>query len=108
MGHGFPTWFHQRPCNVQVLGREVVIGRGTVWETFDRDCCLLLENYFFARGEGIAFDAEALSILLGRNPISWGSTPTRFLAEQPTAKSTVSGERSWQSQVIWPTALWRG
>ena len=49
--------------NVQVEDREVVIKRGTAWEIFDRDCCLLLANYFFARGEGIEFDEEALSIL---------------------------------------------
>lgn len=54
--------------NVQVEGREVVIERGTMWEVFDRDCCLLLENYFFAQGEGIAFDEEALSILRRAQP----------------------------------------
>lgn len=39
----------------------------TPWQTFDRDCCMLLENRFFALGKGIQpgieFDKEALDIL---------------------------------------------
>jgi hypothetical protein len=31
-------------------------------ETFDRDCCLLLENLFFAEGEGIEIDDDAVEI----------------------------------------------
>jgi hypothetical protein len=33
------------------------------WQVFDRDCCMLLENLFFALGQGIEFDEEALEIL---------------------------------------------
>jgi hypothetical protein len=54
--------------NVQVQGREVLIECGTAWETLDRDCCLLLENLFFARGQGIAFDKEAMGLLRRAQP----------------------------------------
>ena len=40
-----------------------MVRRGTAWEAFDRDCCLLLENCFFAQGQGIKFDKEALNVL---------------------------------------------
>jgi hypothetical protein len=49
--------------NVHVTGERLSLRRGTPYKTFDRDCCLLLENYFFAQGQGIEFDGEGLRIL---------------------------------------------
>lgn len=40
----------------------------TAWEVFDRDCCMLLENRFFAQGQGVDFDGEALKILKEAQP----------------------------------------
>lgn len=40
----------------------------TPWQAFDRDCCMLLENRFFALGQGIEFDEEAIQILQDRQP----------------------------------------
>jgi hypothetical protein len=53
---------------VRVDGRKCLIRRGTAREPFDRDCCLLLENCFFAQGQGIGLDEEALSILRQAQP----------------------------------------
>ena len=49
--------------NVLVEGRKLMLRQGTPWQAFDRDCCMLLENVFFASGQGIEFDKEALDIL---------------------------------------------
>ncbi|HEY7327287.1 MAG TPA: hypothetical protein VH592_06600 [Gemmataceae bacterium] len=50
-------------------GRSLIIKRGwTPWEVFDRDCCMLLVNRFFAQGQGIEFDEEALRILRDAQP----------------------------------------
>ena len=39
-----------------------------LFETFRRDCCLTLENIFYALGVGIEFDNKALSILRRAQP----------------------------------------
>ena len=31
-----------------------------MWDSFDRDCCMLLRNFFFAQGQGITFDSDSL------------------------------------------------
>jgi hypothetical protein len=50
--------------NLQREGQKrILLRQGSAWETFDRDCCMLLKNCFFAQGQGIAFDEEALDIL---------------------------------------------
>jgi len=49
-------------------GRRVMILKGTPWEAFDRDCCMLFENIFFAEGKGIDFDDVALQILQQAQP----------------------------------------
>ena len=54
--------------NIQKDGRKLILREGTPWETFDRDCCLLLMNIFFAQGQGISFDEEALTILRQAQP----------------------------------------
>jgi hypothetical protein len=38
------------------------------WEGFPRDACALCENIFFARGCGLAIDAEVLEILRQTQP----------------------------------------
>ena len=54
---------HSAKANVQVEGRKLMLRQGTPWQAFDRDCCMLLKNLFFASGQGIEFDEEALEIL---------------------------------------------
>ena len=54
--------------NVHVDGRRLMLRHGSPWEAFDRDCCMLLENRFFALGQGIEFDEEALDILRDAQP----------------------------------------
>jgi hypothetical protein len=49
--------------NARVDGRRLILQHGNPWEAFDRDCCMLIENRFFAQGEGIDLDEEALEIL---------------------------------------------
>jgi hypothetical protein len=49
-------------------GRIVLRHAVSPEEPFDRDCCMLLENRFFAQGQGIAFDNEALAILKAAQP----------------------------------------
>ena len=41
---------------------------GSFAEAFDRDCCVLLENRFFARGQGIELDDQAVQILRDAQP----------------------------------------
>jgi hypothetical protein len=48
--------------------RKLVIQQGYSWEVFDRDCCMLLLNGFFASGQGVAFDDESLEILRQAQP----------------------------------------
>ena len=58
--------------SVQRQGENRIFPSTSSWETFDRDCCMLLENCFFAQGEGIAFDNDALKILLAAQPETSG------------------------------------
>ena len=54
---------------IRPKGQRLMIPQGmTPWETFDRDCCMLLENRFFAQGQGIEFDEVALKILTEAQP----------------------------------------
>jgi hypothetical protein len=46
-------------------GRKLMLGPG---QSFDRDCCMLLKNLFFADGQGIEFDEEVLEILQQAQP----------------------------------------
>ena len=49
-------------------GRKLLLLEGTPWEAFDRDFCMRLENIFFAKGQGIAFDEVSLQILRKGQP----------------------------------------
>jgi hypothetical protein len=49
-------------------GPERMILRRAPTQDFDRDCCMLLENRFFAQGRGIEIDGEALEILRKAQP----------------------------------------
>jgi hypothetical protein len=54
---------------IEVKGPKLILKRGrTPWQEFDRDCCMLLENRFFASGQGIEFGEEALEILREAQP----------------------------------------
>lgn len=94
--------------NVRLEGREVITGRGTTWEVFDRDCCLLLENEFFAQGKGIEFDEEALSILRRMQPTKSGIDRYAVFGRAPTGQANglrgtflaVSGELA-DRFVVW-------
>jgi hypothetical protein len=45
-------------------GNQLILRAGfTPWTAFNRDACFLLENVFFARGNGIAIDSESVRIL---------------------------------------------
>lgn len=53
-----------KPEKVGLTGRTIRLQPGALArDVFDRDCCMLLDNAFFAQGEGIQFDQEAVSIL---------------------------------------------
>jgi hypothetical protein len=77
--------------NVRVEGRKLILRRGTLWQVFDRDCCMLLENSFFAEGQGIEFDQEAVEILrqtqLGKSGIG------RYAVFGRTANGQANGLR---------------
>lgn len=54
---------------VRVEGQRLVLEEGiSAWNGFDLDCCMLLENLFFAKGRGIDFDDESLAILREEQP----------------------------------------
>ena len=59
-------------ANVLVKGRQLTLKHGKPWQAFDRDCCMLLENRFFALGKdiqpGIEFDEQAMDILREAQP----------------------------------------
>jgi hypothetical protein len=45
-------------------GRRLILRKGArSWEAFDRDCCLLLDNVFFAQGQGLKFDKVSIKLL---------------------------------------------
>lgn len=52
-------------CNrgMRLSKRKLIVGNGTPWQCFDRDCCMLLKNRFFAQGQGIEFDERGIAIL---------------------------------------------
>jgi hypothetical protein len=55
--------------DIQRVGNKILIkDKASCFETFKRDCCLILENIFFADGIGIEFDNKALKILGGVQP----------------------------------------
>src|SRR5262249_49027114 len=58
-----------KPGKFSSAGRTIRLKPGAASrEAFDRDCCMLLDNVFFAQGEGIWFDQEAVSILKAAQP----------------------------------------
>jgi hypothetical protein len=57
------------PAKVRLKGRTVRLLPGVrARDGFNRDCCMLLDNLFFAQGEGIQFDQEAVNILKAAQP----------------------------------------
>jgi len=57
-----------RSQNVRLAGQSLTLLNGNAWEAFDRDCCMLLQNMFFAQGQGIEFDGPALDVLRRAQP----------------------------------------
>lgn len=58
-----------KPGKINLEGRTIRLqAGGTAWDTFDRDCCMLLDNVFFAQGQGIQFDRESVTILKAAQP----------------------------------------
>lgn len=58
-----------KPEKVSHTGRTIRLQPGTAAkDVFDRDCCMLLDNLFFAQGEGVQIDAEAVAILKSAQP----------------------------------------
>lgn len=58
-----------KPGKVSLAGRTIRLQHGAAArEAFDRDCCMLLDNVFFAQGEGIWIDEEAVNILKAAQP----------------------------------------
>jgi hypothetical protein len=56
-------------ARVSLKGRMIRLRPGVrSCDAFDRDCCMLLENLFFAQGDGIKFDQEAVNILKAAQP----------------------------------------
>jgi hypothetical protein len=57
------------PRKVSVEGRTIrLLPRLNSRDAFDRDCCMLLDNLFFAQGQGIQVDEEAVGILKAAQP----------------------------------------
>jgi len=77
--------------NVRVDGRRLTLQHGNPWKAFDRDCCMLIENRFFAQGKGIDFDEEALEILREAQPDKTGIDS--YAVFGLTASGHVNGRR---------------
>lgn len=68
-GHGWVWDLVSDTSGIRRTGRRLTLRAGaTAWETFDRDCCMLLENRFFADGQGLELDREAVEILKAAQP----------------------------------------
>jgi hypothetical protein len=48
---------------------------GDEWDCLDRDCCMMLENLFFAEGQGLEIDKSGLEILRQAQPKQSGIDP---------------------------------
>jgi hypothetical protein len=60
-------------AKVSLSGRTIRLQPGaTAQDVFDRDCCMVLDNVFYAQGDGIQFDQEAVHILRAAQPGATG------------------------------------
>jgi hypothetical protein len=58
-----------KAAKVSLSGRTIRLQPGAAArDVFDRDCCMVLDKVFFAQGEGIQFDQEAVRILRTAQP----------------------------------------
>jgi hypothetical protein len=58
-----------KPEKLSLAGRTIRLKPGaSAREALDRDCCMLLDKVFFAQGQGIWVDQEAVSILKAAQP----------------------------------------
>jgi len=54
---------------VRLEGKKLLLQPGvSVWQGFPRDVCLLLDNIFFARGQGLSIDARLMDLLRRAQP----------------------------------------
>lgn len=58
-----------KPEQISLSRRTIRLRPGAAAsDVFDRDCCMLLDNLFFAQGEGVQVDAEGVAILKAAQP----------------------------------------
>ncbi len=72
-------------------GRKLIVQRGKREQVFDRDCCMFLENRFFAAGHGLEFDDEALEILRNAQPGKLGIDSYAIFGRQKKGKGNAEG-----------------
>jgi hypothetical protein len=71
-------------------------------DVFDRDCCMLLDNLFFAQGEGVQVDAEAIAILKSAQPNVRGNDDYAVFGVD--ALGQANGLRGWFLEIGGKTA----
>lgn len=77
--------------SIQVEGRKLILQPGKTDQAFDRDCCMFLENRFFADGQGLEFDEEALEILRNAQPGKLGIDRYAIFGRQKKGKGNAEG-----------------
>jgi hypothetical protein len=86
---------------VRKQGRTLLVRNGSAWQAFDRDCCMVLENHFFAQGQegikGIKFDDEALNILRQAQP---GTLIDRYAIFGRAKNGTANGLRGTYLEIV--------
>jgi len=76
---------------IHVEGRKLIVQRGKIEQVFNRDCCMFLENRFFADGQGLEFDEEALEILRNAQPGKCGIDRYAIFGRQKKGKGNAEG-----------------
>ncbi|MFA6413845.1 MAG: hypothetical protein WCW53_14235 [Syntrophales bacterium] len=77
--------------NIRVEGRKLILQPGKTEQAFDRDCCMFLKNRFFAAGNGLEFDEEALEILRNAQPGKLGIDRYAIFGRQKKGKGNAEG-----------------
>lgn len=76
---------------IHVEGRKLIVQRGKIEQVFNRDCCMFLENRFFADGQGLEFDEEALEILRNAQPGKLGIDRYAIFGRQKKGNGNAEG-----------------
>ncbi|MCX5828283.1 MAG: hypothetical protein NTV58_09835 [Deltaproteobacteria bacterium] len=77
--------------NVLLEGRRLILQPEKTEQVFDRDCCMFLENRFFAAGHGLEFDEVALEILRNAQPGKLGINHYAIFGRQKKGKGNAEG-----------------